>query len=88
MPKAGEGGGLIGTIRDQLIGRTQDRAREGRLLTGRHGVRGVDRLPPGRRPVRDWRVLDRGIRHDAPRVTVRPIVDGAVETRWFWTGTG
>jgi DMSO/TMAO reductase YedYZ molybdopterin-dependent catalytic subunit len=79
MAKDGEGGGLIGVFRDKLIARKQDWARAGRLLTGRHGMRAVDRLPPGQRLVRDWPVLDLGVQPDIPRERFRLIVDGAVE---------
>lgn len=71
--------GPTGAIRDKLIAKKQDWAREGRLLTGRHGTREVDRLPPGQRLVRDWPVLDLGVQPDIPRERFRLIVDGAVE---------
>lgn len=71
--------GLIGAIRDKLIARKQDWAREGRLLTGTHGARELGRLPPGQRLVRDWPVLDLGVQPAIPRETFRLIVDGAVE---------
>lgn len=76
----GERGGIFGAIRGKLIARKQDWAREGRLLTGTHGTREVDRLPPGQRPVRDWPVLDLGVQPDIPRDKFRLILDGAVET--------
>jgi len=78
MAKDGERG-LIGAIRDKLIARKQDWAREGRLLTGTAGARGLDRLPPGQRVVRDWPVLDLGVQPAIPRERFRLIVDGAVE---------
>jgi DMSO/TMAO reductase YedYZ molybdopterin-dependent catalytic subunit len=79
MAKSGESG-VFGAIRDKLIARKQDWAREGRLLTGVHGTREVDRLPPGQRLVRDWPVLDLGVQPAIPRETFRLIVDGLVET--------
>lgn len=79
MAKDGEHSGLIGTIRDKLIAKKQDWAREGRLLTGTYGAREVDRLPPGQRLVRDWPVLDLGVQPAIPRERFRLIVDGAVE---------
>lgn len=77
MAKRGEGG-IFGAIRDKLIAKKQDWAREGRLLTGAHGTREVDRLPPGQRLVRDWPVLDLGVQPAIPRETFRLIVDGLV----------
>ncbi|WP_439579997.1 sulfite oxidase-like oxidoreductase [Elioraea sp.] len=74
-----ERGGVFGAIRDKLIAKKQDWAREGRLLTGAHGAREVDRLPPGQRLVRDWPVLDLGVQPAIPRERFRLIVDGAVE---------
>jgi DMSO/TMAO reductase YedYZ molybdopterin-dependent catalytic subunit len=79
MAKSGESG-VFGAIREKLIARKQDWAREGRLLTGAHGTREVDRLPPGQRLVRDWPVLDLGVQPAIPRETFRLIVDGLVET--------
>jgi DMSO/TMAO reductase YedYZ molybdopterin-dependent catalytic subunit len=78
MAKDG-GPGLIGAIREKLIARKQDWAREGRLLTGVRGTRTVDRLPPGQRLVRDWPVLDLGVQPVISRERFRLIVDGLVE---------
>lgn len=76
--------GLLGSIKDKLIGSKQKWAKEGRLLTGEKG--GHERLPPGQRLVRDWPVLDLGLQ---PQVTLeawRLKVDGAVESpvEWDW----
>lgn len=70
---------LPGAIRDKLVARKQDWVRAGRLLTGRHGTREADRLPPGQRLVRDWPVLDLGVQPGIPRERFRLILDGAVE---------
>jgi len=70
-----------GKIRDKLIERKQDWAREGRLLTGEHGDPERDRLPPGQRLVKDWPVLDLGIQPNVTEQRFRLDVDGAVENR-------
>jgi DMSO/TMAO reductase YedYZ molybdopterin-dependent catalytic subunit len=70
-----------GAIREKLIERKQDWAREGRLLTGEHGDREHDRLPPGQRLVKDWPVLDLGIQPDVTAEKFRLDIDGAVENR-------
>ena len=69
---------LIGQIKDKLIGKKQDWAREGRLLTGAHADPAV-RLPPGQRLVKDWPVLDLGVQPNVPREKFRLDIAGAVE---------
>jgi DMSO/TMAO reductase YedYZ molybdopterin-dependent catalytic subunit len=67
-----------GKIRDKLIARKEDWAREGRLLTGTTADPERERLPPGQRLVKDWPVLDLGVQ---PNVTVEKFrldLDGAV----------
>ena len=49
---------LIGELKKKLIEKKQAWAKEGRLLTGRSGAAGAERLPPGQRETRDWPVLD------------------------------
>lgn len=73
-------------IKDKLIRTKQAWARAGRLLTGKHGDREVDRLPPGQRLVENWPVLDLGIQPDVPREDWRLMIDGAVENpvTWDW----
>ena len=61
---------ITGKVRDKLIERKQDWAREGRLLTGTTADPGRDRLPPGQRLVKDWPVLDLGAE---PNVTAAEI---------------
>ena len=70
-----------GKIRDKLIERKQDWAREGRLLTGTTGNRARDRLPPGQRLVKDWPVLDLGAEPHVTEQKFRLDIDGAVENR-------
>jgi DMSO/TMAO reductase YedYZ molybdopterin-dependent catalytic subunit len=67
-----------GTVRDKLIAKKQDWAREGRLLTGTHADPARDRLPPGQRLVQDWPVLDLGVQPDVPPRKFRLDVDGMV----------
>ncbi len=53
-------------------------ARDGRLLTGTTADPARDRLPPGQRLVRDWPVLDLGVRPDVTAQKFRLDIDGAV----------
>ncbi|HQT67160.1 MAG TPA: molybdopterin-dependent oxidoreductase [Acetobacteraceae bacterium] len=68
---------LIGAIKEKLIGKKQDWAREGRLLTGKTADHAT-RLPPGQHLVSDWPVLDLGIQPLVPRESFRLVIDGAV----------
>lgn len=72
---------LTGAIRDKLIEKKQDWAREGRLLTGTTADPARDRLPPGQKLVQDWPVLDLGIQPDVRPEKFRLDIDGAVENR-------
>src|ERR1700689_5236938 len=72
---------ITGKIRDKLIERKQDWAREGRLLTGTTADPALDRLPPGQRLVKDWPVLDLGAQPNVTEQKFRLDVDGAVENR-------
>jgi DMSO/TMAO reductase YedYZ molybdopterin-dependent catalytic subunit len=67
-----------GAVKDKLVARKQDWAREGRLLTGTHADPARDRLPPGQRLVKDWPVLDLGVQPDVPPQKFRLDVDGMV----------
>ncbi|HUC16084.1 MAG TPA: sulfite oxidase-like oxidoreductase [Acetobacteraceae bacterium] len=71
---------LLGRIKDKLIERKQEWAREGRLLTGTW-ANPEQRLPPGQRLVRDWPVLDLGVQPSVPLSHFRLDLDGAVENR-------
>jgi DMSO/TMAO reductase YedYZ molybdopterin-dependent catalytic subunit len=85
-PKSGAKSGaereisLLGQIKDKLIGRKQDWAREGRLLTGETAPH-EQRLPPGQKLVTDWPVLDLGVQPSVPLDVWRLDIDGAVENK-------
>lgn len=71
--------GLVGRIREKLVGSKEAWAREGRLLTGTTADPTTQRLPPGQRLVRDWPVLDLGIQPNVTPGRFRLDIDGAVE---------
>jgi len=75
--------GILGSIKQKLIEAKQKWAREGRLLTGKTGD---ERLPPGQRLVRDWPVLDLGLKPDVALEGWTLKVDGAVANpvTWNW----
>ncbi len=68
---------LLGRIKEKLIERKQEWAREGRLLTGTWAPP-EQRLPPGQRLVRDWPVLDLGVQPNVPLSHFRLDLDGDV----------
>ena len=72
---------VTGEIRDKLVRRKQDWAREGRLLTGAAGDPGRDRLPPGQKLVQDWPILDLGVEPHVSARNFRLDVDGLVRTK-------
>src|SRR5258708_32413364 len=72
---------MTGQIREKLIEKKQEWARDGRLLTGTTADPTRDRLPPGQRLVRDWPVLDLGAEPNVTPQKFRLDVDGAVENR-------
>jgi DMSO/TMAO reductase YedYZ molybdopterin-dependent catalytic subunit len=69
---------LTGKVKDKLIEKKQDWAREGRLLTGMHADPQAQRLPPGQRLVKDWPVLDLGVQPDVNRANWRLRIEGLV----------
>ncbi len=75
---------LIGELKRKLIERKQAWAKEGRLLTGKTGGRGAERLPPGQRETRDWPILDLGLQPEIKPEQWRLRVDGLVETPLEW----
>lgn len=79
---------LTGQVREKLVQRKQDWAREGRLLTGTTADPTRERLPPGQTLVRDWPVLDLGVQPDVSREKFRLRVEGLVENplRLDWEG--
>jgi DMSO/TMAO reductase YedYZ molybdopterin-dependent catalytic subunit len=68
---------ISGKVRDKLIERKQDWARDGRLLTGTTADPDRDRLPPGQRLVKDWPVRDLGAQPNVTEAKFRLDVDGA-----------
>src|ERR1700761_6902750 len=72
---------ITGKIRDKLIERKQDWAREGRLLTGTTADPAQDRLPPGQRLGEGWAGLRLGAQPEVTAQKFRLDVDGAVENR-------
>lgn len=70
---------IEGAIRQKLVERKQDWAREGRLITGLRGDPAKDRLPPAQRLVTDWPVLDLGVQPDVAKEKFRLRVEGLVE---------
>jgi DMSO/TMAO reductase YedYZ molybdopterin-dependent catalytic subunit len=72
---------MTGQVREKLIARKQDWAREGRLLTGKTADPEAVRLPPGQTLVTDWPVLDLGAQPNVNEERFRLDVDGAVENR-------
>ena len=73
--------GIVGSIKQKLIEAKQKWAKEGRLLTGKTGD---DRLPPGQRLVRDWPVLDLGLKPEVALEALTLKVDGAVTNPIVW----
>jgi DMSO/TMAO reductase YedYZ molybdopterin-dependent catalytic subunit len=67
-----------GAVKDKLVAKKQEWAREGRLLTGLHADPARERLPPGQRLVKDWPVLDLGVQPDVPSRKFRLDIDGMV----------
>jgi DMSO/TMAO reductase YedYZ molybdopterin-dependent catalytic subunit len=72
---------ISGQIRDKLVAKKQQWARDGRLLTGTTADPAHDRLPPGQRLVQDWPVLDLGAEPNVTPEKFRLDIDGAVENR-------
>ncbi|MEE4350763.1 MAG: sulfite oxidase-like oxidoreductase [Pacificimonas sp.] len=75
---------MTGEIKTKLIETKKAWARAGRLLTGKTGERGVDRLPPGQRLVENWPVLDLGIQPHVPAEDWSLTVGGLVENELSW----
>lgn len=79
---------LTGKLREKLVERKQDWARDGRLITGHTDAAHAVRLPPGQTLVKDWPVLDLGVQPDVAKERFRLRVEGLVENRvaldWDW----
>ncbi len=69
--------------REKLVRRKQEWARDGRLLSEAAPSDG-ERLPPGQREVRNWPVLDLGVRPEIAAEDWRLTVDGLVEAPLIW----
>ena len=78
--------GLVGRVKDKLVESKQKWAREGRLLTGETADPAGQRLPPGQRIVKDWPVLDLGLKPRIGPDTWQLTVDGLVKNpiTWSW----
>jgi DMSO/TMAO reductase YedYZ molybdopterin-dependent catalytic subunit len=77
---------MLGKLKEKLIQRKQEWARDGRLLTGNQTMADRnDRLPRGQRLVLDWPVLDLGIQPDIPEQSWSLTVDGLVENPLTWS---
>lgn len=76
--------GLLGRMRSKLVESKLRWAREGRLLTGEASAATKPRLPPGQREVKNWPVLDLGIRPEVTRANWKLEVDGLVERPLAW----
>jgi len=72
------------SFKTKLVESKQAWARAGRLLTGKTGEHGVDRLPPGQRLVENWPVLDLGIQPDVPKADWRLTIGGEIENPVVW----
>lgn len=77
--------GIFGGIKRKLIDSKQKWAEEGRLLTGKHGDRTVDRLPPGQHEVKNWPVLDLGVQPKIELWDWKLTIDGLVENPIEWS---
>jgi DMSO/TMAO reductase YedYZ molybdopterin-dependent catalytic subunit len=76
---------LLGKLKEKLIQRKQEWARDGRLLTGNQKLEDRDsRLPRGQRLVTDWPVLDLGIQPDIPKEAWSLTIDGNVANPLTW----
>ena len=77
---------LLGGYREKLVRRKEEWARDGRLLSdGPPDDRGDARLPPGQREVKNWPVLDLGVRPEVTTEEWRLRVDGLIENPINWT---
>lgn len=77
---------MLGALKEKLIRRKQEWAKDGRLLTGSQKMEDrSQRLPPGQRLVNDWPILDLGIQPDVPTDAWELVVGGLVEEPLHWT---
>ena len=77
---------ILGKLKDKLVRKKEEIAREGRHLTGEApATANKRRLPPGQRLVEKWPVLDLGLQPQVPRDKWELGVRGAVEHEIDWT---
>ena len=70
---------------DSKLTRTkQEWAEQGKFLTGKISRPDAERLPPGQHLVKDWPVLDLGLRPDTTPESFRLRIDGAVDLPALW----
>lgn len=89
---ANDGITLTGRIKEKLIAAKRKWGREGRLLTHEQSTPGSQstpderRLPPGQREVRDWPVLDLGVKPRIDSGGWTLTIDGQIENpvAWDW----
>ena len=79
--------------REKLVDRKQEWARDGRPIAGdgsATSAKSAARLPPGQREVKNWPVLDLGVRPEIEPGEWRLRVDGLVAAPvvWDWTAFG
>jgi len=79
------GEGMLGKMMAKLVESKMKWAREGRLLTGEAPAPDKPRLPPGQREVKNWPVLDLGIKPEVTRANWKLEVDGLVGQPLVWT---
>ena len=77
---------LVGRVKQKLIESKEKWARQGRLLTGQRADPAARHLPPGQREVKDWPVLDIGLRPLVDRADWTLTIDGLVANpiAWRW----
>lgn len=78
------GEGMLDKVMGKLVDTKMKWARDGRLLTGEAPAATKPRLPPGQREVKNWPVLDLGIRPDVTSANWKLEVDGLVDAPLAW----
>ena len=74
----------LAQVKWKLVESKERWAREGRLLTGRTARPAGQRLPPGQHRVKNWPVLDLGVRPDVTAESWQLTIDGLVDTPATW----
>lgn len=77
----------LAQVKRKLVESKERWAREGRLLTGRNARPAEQRLPPGQHRVKNWPVLDLGVRPEVTAEGWQLTIDGLVDApvTWDWT---